>query len=339
MDIIGIVYKDGEINMDTCKLDLYVPSKNNLFLFKEINTHQQRLIGKASAISNDIYCTEFLSELLNTVQDNCKLLNVNELNIHDLLIILIGLRASSVGTDIPLSIVCNKCNAEHKFTLKINEIYSNICKINPLKISVEDEEYIFNISVPNVKKELDLMYKLKVIAFTDAPEAIKNSFILNLDRYVNEVKDKKSNSYVEFNDSQKYKFYSALPMDTINKILVAIQKIQINYKIFDFICEVEKCDKKLYRTLNYDLDKFYFVIKLIFNESIVDTFKDMFYLQKIGIPLNYADQLTYLERQVIWSFFDELESKKNDVARNTSKLDPLPMMAPTFQQSLPEIVE
>ena len=317
--------------MKTSILDLYIPSKKGLFAFREINTHQQRRICKSSAISNDLYCTEFLLEILDVIQDNCMAnIDIKNINIHDLLLIAIGLKASSTGINIPLNIICNKCESKHKFDFKLDKLYSDLCQKNPQTIIISDDDYIFEISIPIVKKELDILYNLKTIAFTDDPDSVKKSFIINTNRYIQCIKNKNTNDYITFNNlNDLFDFYKILPIKTIIDILTSIQQIQLNYPIFDFICGIDKCDRQLYRILNYDIDKFYFILKLIFNESIIDIFKDIFYLQKIGISTEYAEQLTHYERNIIWGFFDELERKKVEATnKNAVEYGPMPPQQP-----------
>lgn len=298
--------------MNTSILDLYIPSKDKLTPFNEISTHQQKLISKASMISDDIYCTEFFVELLNVIKPN---IDISEINIHDMIVILIGLKASSIDIKIPLNIICDKCGKKHKYEVRLDKLYSDLCKINPQPISLNINNYNLEIAVPSLLKELNALYELKKIAFVDDKSAIEKSFILNIDRYINKITNMANMELTFKNVNDKILFYRKLSLDNINEILTGIQKIQITYKLFSFTC-VEPCKKQLYRALNYDLDKFYFILKVIFNESIIDILKDTFYLQKIGIPLDYTDNITPQERRLLWNFFNELEQKKSAATRN-----------------------
>lgn len=300
-------------------LDLYIPSKDVLVPFREIDTHQQKLISKAAMISDDIYCTEFLSELLNTIKSNIK---IDDLNIYDMLVILLGLKASSIDIKVPLNIICDKCGQKHKYEIRLDKLYYDLTKIHPESSIVALGDYKFEIAVPNVLKEMATLYELKKIAFTDDKNAIEKSFVLNLDRYIGKIMFK-TNEVIRLSTlNDKMDFYRNLPMDTITQLLIDIQKKQITYKLFDFTC-VEPCKKQLYRVLNYDIDKFYFILKLIYNESIIDILKDTFYLQKIGVPLEYSENITHQERRLLWGFFNELEQKKNAASRNSTPYGPL----------------
>lgn len=300
-------------------LDLYIPSKGTLVPFREINTHQQKLISKAAMISDNIYCTEFLAELLNTIKTNIK---IDDLNIYDMLVILLGLKASSIDIKVPLNIVCDKCDQKHTYEIRLDKLYYDLCKINPISSISVLGDYNFEIAVPNVLKELFTLYELKAIAFTDDKNAIEKSFVLNLDRYIGKITTKTGEIINLSNLNDKMNFYRNLSMDIITQLLVDIQKKQITYKLFDFTC-VEPCKKQLYRVLNYDIDKFYFILKLIYNESIIDILKDTFYLQKIGVPLEYSENLTHQERRLLWGFFNELEQKKSAASRNSTPYGPL----------------
>lgn len=305
--------------MNTCILDLYIPSKDKLIAFREITTHQQKLISKAAMISDDIYCTEFLVELLNVIKPN---ISIDDLNIHDMLVILLGLKASSIDIKVPLNIICDKCGTKHKYEVRLDKLYSDFCKINPQPIISNIGDYKFEITVPNVLKEISTLYELKKIAFMDDKKAIEKSFILNMDRYVNKIYNMANHPLNLLSPDKKFEFYKKLSTDEITHILTDIQKIQTIYKLFDFTC-IEPCKKQLYRVLNYDIDKFYFVLKLIYNESIIDILKDTFYLQKIGVPLDYSENITHQERRLLWGFFNELEQKKNAASRNSTPFGPL----------------
>ncbi len=305
--------------MSIYKTDIYIPSINTIHPFNEINTLQQKGICKAALISHDIYCTEFLNSLVDVFSQNSNKLIVDELNIHDLLLIAIGLRIESIGLEIPLTITCSKCNKQHKYTIKLNELYSKIWKKNNFDKKIEDNNYIIEMSVPSIKKEIDIMYKLKTIAFTDEVDAIKKTFVLNIDRYITNIKNKSTGKYIELNN--KYQFFDNLSIDLISQMLNSIQQLQMEYKLFDFKCNIENCTNTLCKTLNYDLDKFYFFLKLLFKSNVIEILKDEFYLQKIGVSLSYSDQLTHLERQIIWSFFNELEAKKKDVLKTTNNVE------------------
>lgn len=303
--------------MNTCLLDLYIPSKEKLVGFREINTHQQKLISKAAMISDDIYCTEFLVELINTIKPY---IEIKDLNIHDLFVILLGLKAASIDLKVPLNIICDKCKKTHKYEVRLDKLYSELCKMHPGTTTVDIDNYTFKIIVPNVLKEIDILYELKTLAFTDDQRAIERSFILNLDRYIGQISNGNEIIVLPTLD-KKIEFYRSLSKDAIIQLLTNVQKKQITYKIFDFVC-IEPCNKQLYRVLNYDIDKFYFVLKLIFNESIVDILKDEFYLQKIGVPLEYSENITPQERRLMWGFFNELEQKKNTISKKVTQQDP-----------------
>ncbi len=305
--------------MNTCVLDLFVPSRSKLIPFREINTHQQKLISKASMISDNIYCTEFLLELLNTIKYNTE---IDDLNIHDMLVILLGLKASSIDIKIPLNVVCDKCGQKHKYEVRLDKMYGDLCKINPQSIPVTIGNYKLEIAVPNVLKEMSILYELKRIAFTDDKEAVEKSFILNIDRYIKKITHKTGEILQLPTLDDKLEFYKKMSMEDITQLLTDIQKVQITYKLFDFTC-VEPCNKQLYRVVNYDIDKFYFILKLIYNESIIDILKDTFYLQKIGIPIDYSENITHQERRLLWGFFNELEQKKSAASRNSTPYGPL----------------
>lgn len=302
--------------MRSCILDLYVPSKKELIPFREINMTQQLNISKASAISNDLYCTELLYELIEVMQENCPGINIFELSLYDFLLIILGLRASSIGVTVPLNIICNKCKTTHKYDLRLDKMYSDLCQAQISTQVIRINDFQFTVNIPSLDKELENISQLKYIAFKDDPDILKLSFILNIDRYVQSVTNNNNNTLINLTSIiEKREFYDKFSIASFSDLLLAIQKIQLNYPIFNFSCGIKGCDKKIYKTLNWDIDKYYFLIKLLFNDSIIDIFKNMFYLQKIGIPMNYSEKLTSQETKIIWNFFDELEQKKNNISK------------------------
>lgn len=286
--------------------DIYIPSLSSVLPFKEINTAQQKRIAKAIVSGDDVYCTEFFYCILQIINENTvDPVEFNNLTIHDLLVILIAMRANSMGNLLTLSVTCNKCDAKHTINVDLYNLYKKLISKKSTLVTIESGTNNFEISLPRLEHEKETIYKIKSKLVLQE-NIVKDFFALNTLRYFN---------IDSFNDYQSaYDFIMNLFLPEFNELknkIDTINNLVSDCTLFDFKC-VKTCDTHHKKTLSYDIGYFYSFLKLLFSEDLLTLYKDIYYLQKIGIQPEYAQTLTSMERQLLWNYFLEDEKTKKE---------------------------
>ena len=284
--------------------DIYIPSLERVYPFREVNLSQQKRLVKSIITGDEVYCTEFLYTLLNIITENSvENINLEKLDLHDILVIAIGMRANSIGYKMKLNVTCNKCQAIHTVSMNLQTIYDTLIKSNPVEHTIKINDLTFKCKLPGSQDEKKFLYDVKS-AITRNEDLIEKFIILNIDRYVG--------AFSTIND--KCKFYKNLPVDVFTQLLKTVESINNHIQdivLFDIKC-VKDCPAKLTKNLSYDVEYLYAFMKLIYSEDLMALYKDIYYLQKIGIEPEYAEGLTAPERQLMWNYFlaDEDRKKK-----------------------------
>lgn len=290
--------------------DIYVPSLSAVLPFKEINTSQQKKIAKSIISGDDVYCTEFYYCALQIIKENAvDPITLDNLTIHDLLVILIAMRANSLGSTLALNITCTQCGAKHTMNINLYDLYKKLVSKKPAQFNVKVGADDYAIMLPTLNYEKEIIYKIKSKLVVQE-NIIKDFFVLNTLRYLDCDK---------FNDYSKgYDFITNLFLSEFEQIKNTIDTVNNQFNdcvLFDFNC-IHPCTINHRKTISYDVGYFYTFLKLLFSEDLLSIHKDIYYLQKIGIDPEYAQTLTSMERQLLWNYF--LEDEKSKKEKNSS---------------------
>lgn len=281
--------------------DIFVPSLNEYKAFNEITTIQEKILSKSLIAEDSPYKTEFIKYLINLLKENSvDNVDIYSLTLIDCILIVLALRCYSIGSVLNLNITCNKCKAKHKVDLNLIKIYENLLKMqfSPKTFNIKNQK--ITCMLPTIEKELHTMYHIK--KYLDKEDSYKEKAILNVNRFITSPDTSFNVNY--FDDYELEEFEQIVEyIQSYNDILSSI----IPYKIK---CSNSSCGQILTRQLSFDYNGLYSFLKLIFGTDLNSIYKDIYYLNKIGLSPIYTESLTSLERTVFWSVYNEEQKNK-----------------------------
>lgn len=220
----------------TFKVDVWIPSKNKCFPFKEIDTKQQKEILGA-AMDSSVYNSTFINVFYDILKNNLLLEDktiVDDLTIYDKSCVALYLK-SQISND--LNVLFDEKNNISKKVL-LNEIIEKFKTYKTpekelIKVLNDKTSLSVEISLPTVldelqhDKQLSKTYKKtnQVKSNDDVKNIISDAFIVETSKYIkklwiNEIE-------VELNSDrldQKIKLIEKLPSALIQKVLEQISK-------------------------------------------------------------------------------------------------------------------
>jgi hypothetical protein len=243
---------------NTFILDVWIPSKQIILKFKEIDAKQQKEILRSS-MKSSVYNTEFIKTFYKILHDN--LLNkedenvLKELSIFDKNFIIIALK-SKISKDLEL-VFDEKENIKKKINLE------NICKNfntythpdNCIVVLKQNETEInVTVGLPSIETEfqyeIDVHKKEKSIDDVKNTEDIQNivtdAFIGETSKYIKNVKINDIDiNYESFSFLQKIKIVEKLPSGLIQMVLENVSEFKKS--IDDFLTMVVEENGKTYK--------------------------------------------------------------------------------------------
>lgn len=243
---------------NTFILDVWIPSKQTVLKFKEIDAKQQKEILRSS-MKSSVYNTEFIKTFYKILHDN--LLNkedenvLKELSIFDKNFIIIALK-SKISKDLEL-VFDEKENIKKKINLE------NICKSfntythpdNCIAVLKQNETEI-NVTVGLPTIESEFQYEIEVHKKEKSIDDVKNTediqnivtdaFIGETSKYIKNVKINDIDiNYESFSFLQKIKIVEKLPSGLIQMVLENVSEFKKS--IDDFLTMVVEENGKTYK--------------------------------------------------------------------------------------------
>lgn len=243
---------------NTFILDVWIPSKQTILKFKEIDAKQQKEILRSS-MKSSVYNTEFIKTFYKILHDN--LLNkedenvLNELSIFDKNFIIIALK-SKISKDLEL-VFDEKENIKKKINLE------NICKSfntythpdNRIVVLKQNETEI-NVTVGLPTIETEFQYEIEVHKKEKSIDDVKNTediqnivtdaFIGETSKYIKNVKINDIDiNYESFSFLQKIKIVEKLPSGLIQMVLENVSEFKKS--IDEFLTMVVEENGKTYK--------------------------------------------------------------------------------------------
>ncbi|MEY5041580.1 MAG: hypothetical protein RLZZ414_1128 [Bacteroidota bacterium] len=243
---------------NTFILDVWIPSKQTILKFKEIDAKQQKEILRSS-MKSSVYNTEFIKTFYRILHDN--LLNkedenvLNELSIFDKNFIIIALK-SKISKDLEL-VFDEKENIKKKINLE------NICKSfntythpdNCIVVLKQNETEI-NVTVGLPTIETEFQYEIEVHKKEKSIDDVKNTediqnivtdaFIGETSKYIKNVKINDIDiNYESFSFLQKIKIVEKLPSGLIQMVLENVSEFKKS--IDEFLTMVVEENGKTYK--------------------------------------------------------------------------------------------
>lgn len=285
--------------------DIFVPSLLDNVSFSEINTSQQLRLSKA-LIASDVYKKEFIQTIIHVLEENIHTKNIdiiNDLNLHDVIVIFTGLHCISESNIVKMKITCNKCKNVHSLSIDLNKIYDKLCLVTPKEVRIDNSCII---KIPSIKKELDYINMSKNV-FRNPVNRNKTQHIglLNIWRFIesNNIIKKSFEDIVNENEIKLKNIFDGIKQ---------IMSIYNDVYVYKFKC-VGDCNVTYNKRLSLNTTKYYnFFNYLYHRNNILSIYKDIYHLSKIGLDPQYINSISGFERNVYWNLYGkEIEKKKN----------------------------
>ena len=178
--------------------NFWVPSLKRDVRFTEIDTNQQKRLIK-SIVDSPVYNTEFILTIYDILKENCLDTDVNldSLTIVDKLLILLGLRISSVGGALDVDITIEEGKPTKSVSIDLIKVYeiakTTLTNITP--IVLKDDIFYVECSVPTIKTEILLEREMRAgknnsIEIEDIKqlrETISEALINEVVKYISKV--------------------------------------------------------------------------------------------------------------------------------------------------------
>ena len=218
-----------------------VPSLKKEVPFNEINTSQQKRLVK-SVIDSPIYNTEFIYTFREILKENCQdsTVDIDQLTILDKLILAMGLRIKSIGSNVDIEIETKegrKVNVSLDIPKILSLAYETIKEVPPQ--TFEDQYFIIECNLPTIgteyKIEKELRTKVTNIDIENVQELRKtvgDAFVAELVKYISKVSVKGDGEelvpvdWERFTYSERIRIMETFKTGLLKEILNYVSKIR-----------------------------------------------------------------------------------------------------------------
>lgn len=228
---------------DTFNVNAWVPSKQNYFLFKEIDAKQQKFL-LSSAINSSIYNANFVKTFYKILEDNFidkeKITELNSFTIFDKFSIALTLK-SKISDTFKVSFDDDKNITKDVNLIEIIEKFKSFenPKDEHVELNNESVKLRLQISVPTLIKELEYEEEIHkkekrvddIKNIDDVKKIISDAFISETSKYIKEISiNDQTIEFDSYNFNKKISIIERLPSTAIQKILeiVSVWKKQID---------------------------------------------------------------------------------------------------------------
>lgn len=308
------------------KYGIYTPSLKREILVSEITTRQQKELVKSIMLSSNY---EFIVGLRNVLDENLDYDSTGTLTLLDKMILLLRMRATSIGGNLSYSFVCDSCKKEIKADIQIVNILKKLLELDIPDLVEADETYSISYGIPNIETEIllePLITKELNFNKTNLSETYSEVFMKDLLLFIKTVKLQLKDGITEVDLSFqpqeiRQKIIEKLPSKLLRKIWDQIQiiKKQINISLFDINC---LCGHKIINsTLVIDNAQYTGFLKSVFSDNLHNIYQHIYYMTHwFHFTPEYIESLTPGERDVYWGYFNRDEKKRREAESNSDNV-------------------
>jgi hypothetical protein len=252
---------------ETFNIDIWIPSAQNYYKFKEIDAKQQKSLLSA-AINSSVYNTEFIKSFYKILFDN--FLNedkeiLNQFNVFDKIVIALALKKEiSEKTKVVFD---EKKKISHEVYLdSILEKFKTYQTPQNEVINFQNDQLnlVLEIGLPTIKREFDYENELKrkdkrvddIRNMSDVQNVVSDAFITETTKYINRIwVNEEEFPYENLDFSKKILIVEKLPSVVIQKILETVGKWKApvdDILTVEYIDEESEEKTKYYKALSVD---------------------------------------------------------------------------------------
>lgn len=243
-----------ELITETFKVNVFIPSLQKEYEFKEIDAKQQKTL-LSSALNASVYNSSFVKAFYKIIEENliCDDKNVvlNFLNIFDKVAIALSLK-KQISSETKVVFDEKKEIIE---SVKIEPIIEKFKTFkNPNKETINFEQngthLRLEIGIPSIKKEFDYEQEIHrkdkklddIKSSDDVKNIVSDAFITETSKYINEIwVNGEGFGYDDFDFNKKISIVEKLPSVVIQKILEHVSEWK---KSLDEVLTVESTEEK-----------------------------------------------------------------------------------------------
>ena len=238
-----------ELVSETFKINVFIPSLQKEYEFKEIDAKQQKSL-LSSALNASVYNSSFVKAFYKIIEENLLCENKNEileyLNVFDKIAIALSLK-KQISPETKVSF--DDKNEITQF-VKIEPIIEKFKTFkNPNKETINFEQngtfLRLEVGIPSIKKEYEYEQEIHkkdkklddIKSSDDVKNIVSDAFITETSKYINEIwVNGEAFAYDSFDFSKKISIVEKLPSVVIQKIL---EHVSIWKKSIDDVLTVE----------------------------------------------------------------------------------------------------
>jgi len=217
---------------DTFNVNVWIPSKQNFYNFKEIDAKQQKNL-LSSAINSSIYNANFVKTFYKILEDNFldkeNVKQINEFTIFDKCSIALTLK-SKISENIKVSFDENKKITRDINLIDIVEKFKSFetPKDEIVELNNENVKLSLLISVPTISKEMEYEEEIHkkekrvddIKDIDDVKKIITEAFISETSKYIKEITvNDQALDFNDYNFNKKIAIVERLPSTAIQKTL------------------------------------------------------------------------------------------------------------------------
>lgn len=287
-------------------INIEIPSLNEEWRFKAINTLQQKELCKVLLLNNN----NALLHLLDKIIINCldPVYDFTKLTILDKIVILLKLRCESIGDSLEIEVQKDgkKFNNTYNFFDVINKINKVCSSITPLYIN----EGIFKLTcnLPYIGNEINIVNIMsrENVTYTD----VLPFFITNI-----EINDEK----VILSAKDIEKLLAVLPASLYQKLVSHAKDILDNIHTIEIYSFFEEIVYLSFSSVYIDF------LKFSFKEDLYGIHQEIYLLSKnAGFDSQYIENMPPLERQLYISFITQERQQHNASQQTTPTMSEIP---------------
>ena len=234
-------------------VDAWIPSKQKMYSFKEIDANQQKNL-LSSAMNSSVYNTNFVKTFYHILEENFvgeEKKEINSFTIFDKASIALALK-SKISKEANIIFDEDKENIKKINIISILKRFDSFQTPEPENVELKnDENHIkLEIAVPTIGKEFDYekeMHKKEkrvddIKNTEDIQKILSEAFVGETSKYIQNIWINDTDiNFNNFDFSKKIKIIEKLPSGLIQKILEIVSKWKKNY---DEILTVETVENE-----------------------------------------------------------------------------------------------
>jgi len=277
----------------------------------EINFKQYKAIVKSNYSEDD---SSFVYHTNLVLENNINKEDYLTLTVVDKALILLQLKAVSVGPDLKLKVKCEETEKEFEFTLPIDNLIKNFILNNSSK-TIEFENFSIQSSIVKAKDEQRFIEPY--VTNKDTETYFFHTVVSSIDsiRYKNKTVYFKDLSWEE-----RVQLVTRLPSKLSSYIIKNIAEVEKDVSQNKLISVRSPYTNKitLEMPLTTNVPSLVKFIKLVFTENLSNLYTITYNLVNYGkFTGDYLDSITPIETQVYWIYCQKQMEKEGDQKDNS----------------------